>query len=72
MSKRTSYVAPADRAAAGQTGQAITTTALCDAHRHHLCPGRIVSATPAHGQPCTCTCHATAAQPEVEHAGAVA
>jgi len=69
MPKPTPYVAPADRRAAGQ---AVTTTALCDAHRHQLCPGRIVSATPAHGQRCQCACHATAARPEVEHAGAVA
>jgi hypothetical protein len=68
MAKRTPHV-PADRAAAGQ---AVTTTALCDAHRHQLCPGRIISATLAHGQPSQCSCHATADRPEVEHAGAVA
>jgi hypothetical protein len=45
-------------------GQAITTTAVCDSGRHRVCPGRIVSATPAHGQPCSCPCHATAARPE--------
>jgi hypothetical protein len=67
MPKRTSYVAPAARSA---DGQAITTTALCGAHRHQLCPGRILSATAAHGQRCACSCHAAAARPEVEHAGA--
>jgi hypothetical protein len=54
MSKRTPYVAPADRAAAGQ---AITATALCESQRHGLCPGKIISATPTHGQPCGCACH---------------
>jgi hypothetical protein len=36
---------------------AVTTTALCAAHRCNVCPGRIVSLTPAHGQPCACPCH---------------
>jgi hypothetical protein len=57
--KRTAYVAPADRRAAGQADQAVTTTALCGAHRHRLCPGKIISATPAHGQRCACPCHQT-------------
>ena len=57
MAKPTPPIPAADRTA---TGQAVTATALCDAHRHQLCPGRIVSATPAHGQPCACPCHAEA------------
>jgi hypothetical protein len=48
MAKRTPHV---------PTDQAVTATALCDAHRHQLCPGKIVSLTAAHGQPCACACH---------------
>jgi len=66
MAKPTPPVHAADRAA---TGQAVTATALCDAHRHQLCPGRIVSATPAHGQPCRCDCHG---RPEADRLGEVA
>ena len=54
MAKRIAYVAQADRAAAGQ---AISATALCESQRHGLCPGKIVSAIPAHGQRCQCACH---------------
>ncbi|HET6815293.1 MAG TPA: hypothetical protein VFJ69_15030 [Actinomycetota bacterium] len=66
MAKRTTHVPTADRAAADQ---AITATTLCDAHRHQLCPGRIISASPAHGQPCRCTCHG---RPEAERQREVA
>jgi hypothetical protein len=54
MSKRTSYVAPSDRAAAGQ---GVAATALCESGRHHVCPGRIVSLSASHGQACQCSCH---------------
>jgi hypothetical protein len=64
MPKPTPYLPPPDR----PTDQAVSTTALCGAHRHELCPGKIVSATPAHGQPCACSCHDQAA----EHVGEVA
>jgi hypothetical protein len=71
MAKRTAYVPPADRAAAGQL---VTATALCESNRHHVCPGRIVSATAAHGAPCGCSCHdgddlAVIAALEREHYG---
>jgi hypothetical protein len=55
MAKRTAYIPAADRAAAGQI---VTATALCEAGRCHLCPGTIISATPAPGQPCGHDCHA--------------
>jgi hypothetical protein len=71
MAKRTRSIPPADRAAAGQL---VISTAVCEAARHHVCPGRIVSATPAHGQPCGCACHdgddlAVEAALEREHFG---
>jgi hypothetical protein len=36
---------------------AIGQTAACEADRHHLCRGTIVSLTAAHGAACRCTCH---------------
>jgi hypothetical protein len=57
MPKRTPYVAPADRRAAGQGSQTVVVTAVCESGRHRVCPGRIVSLTANHGQPCTCSCH---------------
>jgi hypothetical protein len=70
-------LASTDPTAPAVTGQAVTVTALCEAGRCHLCPGRIVSATPAHGQPCGHACHglddlAVEARLEVEHFGEVA
>ena len=43
-------------AAAGRTGT-VERTAACEAGRHHLCRGTIVSLTAAHGAPCGCACH---------------
>ena len=41
---------------AGRTGT-VERTAACEAGRHHLCRGTIVSLTVAHGAPCGCACH---------------
>ena len=43
-------------AAASQAG-ATEQTAECEADRHHLCRGMIVSLTAAHGRSCGCPCH---------------
>jgi hypothetical protein len=42
--------------AAGQAGP-VDQTAACEADRHHLCRGTVVSLTAAHGAPCSCICH---------------
>ena len=38
---------------------AIGQTAACEADRHHLCRGKIMSLTAAQGAACGCTCHGT-------------
>jgi hypothetical protein len=43
-------------AAVGRTGT-VERTAACEAGRHHLCQGTIVSLTAAHGAPCSRACH---------------
>ena len=45
-------------AAASQAG-ATEQTAECEADRHHLCRGMIVSLTAAHGRSCGCPATAT-------------
>jgi hypothetical protein len=34
-----------------------TRTALCDANRHHACPGKLLSLLVPPGTRCACACH---------------
>jgi len=57
--------------------QPVTTTAVCEADRHHLCAGQVISLVAPAGQLCTCPCHGlddltTLARLEAEHYGEVA
>jgi hypothetical protein len=45
--------------------QPVTTTAVCEADRHHRCRGQVISLVAPAGTPCACDCHA-------EHVGKVA
>jgi len=50
-------------------GQPVTTSAVCEADRHHRCRGRVISLVAPAGTPCACDCHG---HPEAEHVGKVA
>jgi hypothetical protein len=48
--------------------QPVTTSAVCEADRHHRCRGQVISLVAPAGTPCACDCHGLAA----ERAGKVA
>jgi hypothetical protein len=47
----------------------VTTTAVCEADRHHRCAGQVISLVAPAGTPCACPCHARL---EAEHFGEMA
>jgi hypothetical protein len=54
-------------------GQPVTTSAVCEAGRHHRCRGQVISLVAPAGTRCACDCHGQLDQAvEAERFGKVA